>query len=325
MGKIIKTGLVIGKFYPPHKGHQYLIETAQKRVKDLFILVCDRSDQKIPGSIRGKWLKTIYPRAEVRVIPDIGKDDDSKAWAKYTIDTLGFAPEAVFTSENYGKKYARFMRSKHFMVDKKRKNVPISGTIIRENPLENLNFLDPEIRPYFVKRVVVLGAESTGTTTMARALAEHYKTNWVPEYGRFYSEGKLYNNYSDWKTEEFIYIAREQNRIEDEFAKSANKILICDTDSFATSLWHERYMRSLSKEVDALSLNRNYDFYFLTDIDVPFIQDGTRDGEHIREWMHNRFIEELKKKKKPFFVLSGSHKIRLKKAVEICDKLLTRL
>lgn len=172
----------------------------------------------------------------------------------------------------------------------------------------------------FYKKVCIVGAESTGTTTMAKALAEHYKTAWVPEFGRLYSESKLRSN-SKWETREFVYIAKQQNELEAELGRIANKILICDTDSFATTLWHERYMGFISKEVDKLSRNRKYDLYFLTDVDIPFVQDGIRDGEHIRHSMHERFRQELLKRNKKFIVLSGSHKVRLRKAIAECDKL----
>src|SRR3989344_8164812 len=117
----------------------------------------------------------------------------------------------------------------------------------------------------FCKKVCILGAESTGTTTMAKALAEYYKTVWVPEFGRLYWESKInLANSSKWKTREFVYIAREQNRLEDYLAKISNKIIICDTNSFATLLWHERYMGFMSDKVDALSKDRVYDLYLLT-------------------------------------------------------------
>jgi NadR type nicotinamide-nucleotide adenylyltransferase len=179
------------------------------------------------------------------------------------------------------------------------------------------------VRAYFAKRVCIVGAESSGTTTTAKALAEHYKTIWAPEFGREYTEAKLCAREEDkWETEEFIFIARQQNKIEDENVRKCNKILICDTDSFSTSLWHERYMGFTSPEVEALNNNRHYDMYFLTNIDIPFIQDGTRDGEHIRLSMHRRFEEELKKRGKRYILLSGSHDIRLRIAVEACDKIL---
>jgi len=317
------TGLVIGKFYPPHKGHKYLIDCAAKRVDHLVVVVCHLAEQKIHGEQRAAWLREIHPGVEVRVVRDIHEDDNSEAWAKYTKEFLGYTPDFVFTSEDYGDAYCRHLGAKHVQVDKERLHVPISATKVRSNPLTHWKFLEPCVRAHFAKRVCVVGAESTGTTTMARALAEHYRTVWVPEYGRTYSTGKLLSETAnDWHTREFVHIAETQNRMEDALAKQANKILICDTDSFATSLWHERYMAHASPEVDRLFQDRNYDLYFLTADDIPFVQDGTRDGEHIRHWMHKKFIEKLKKHNRPFIILTGCHEKRLNVAIAACDEIL---
>src|SRR5262245_30498722 len=149
-----------------------------------------------------------------------------------------------------------------------------------------------------VKRVVIIGSESSGTTTLARALAEHYHTVWVPEYGRVYSEGRQYAG-QPWRSDEFVHIATEQIRMEDTLARHANKVLICDTDAFATSIWHERYMGAASDDVRAIAAGRKYDLYVVTDVDIPFVQDDIRDGESFRQWMQGRFIEELSKSSTP--------------------------
>jgi NadR type nicotinamide-nucleotide adenylyltransferase len=74
------------------------------------------------------------------------------------------------------------------MVDRARAAVPVSGTLIRSDPLAYLEFLEPCVRAYFVRRVVLIGAESTGKTTLAQQLAERFNTTWVPEYGRVHWE-----------------------------------------------------------------------------------------------------------------------------------------
>lgn len=319
----MKRGIVIGKFYPPHKGHKYLIEKGYSQVDELTVMVCEKKGQKISGKLRAAWLKEMVPQARVLVVDDCLSDDDSKGWADYTTKILGYTPDIVFTSEDYGDAYARFMGAKHIQVDKQRKNVPISASQIRSNPLKYWDYLESCVRAYFAKRICVVGAESTGTTTMAKSLAAHYETVWVPEFGREYSEAKILSGEgNNWGTEDFIFIAGQQNKTEDNLARQCNKILICDTDSFATSLWHERYMEHLSAEVDSLTCGRYYDLYLLTDIDIPFVQDGTRDGEHIRHKMHTRLEEELKKRNKPYVLLSGNHQTRLKKAIEACDRIL---
>ena len=176
-----------------------------------------------------------------------------------------------------------------------------------------------------IKRVAIVGAESTGKTTLAQELAEHFKTVWVPEYGREYTEVRVgpeaIFDYK-WSNEEFVLIARKQIALEDQLAKSANRILICDTDVLATCIWQERYMGACSEEVTRISNERRYDLYLLTDCDIPFTQDGLRDGEHLRQWMTNRFRDELKKRQVPWVLIFGSPQQRLRTAVDAIEKLL---
>ena len=314
-------GVVIGKFYPPHKGHHHLIDTARREVDELTVIVCDKEGQTISGEMRADWLRQVHPGLKVVVVPDVLPEDDSAAWAAYTVETLGFHPDIAFTSEDYGEAYATHMGSRHILVDRDRTQVPVSGTMIRREPLRYWDYMEPAVRAHFALRVVAVGAESSGTTTLARSLAEHYQTAWVPEFGRTYAEGKMTGD-SGWNTEEFIFIAREQNRIEDELARCANRILACDTDAFATGIWHERYMGFRSPEVDAIGVGRRCDLYLLTDIDIPFVQDGTRDGEQIRHWMHQRFEQELKRRGAPFLIVSGDPERRLQCAIDECNRLL---
>lgn len=316
-------GLIIGKFYPPHRGHKYLIEYARAQCKELTVILCYKKTETISGMLRAQWLQRIHPDVRVLVIED-GKlaDDDSKGWAQFTVDILGYVPDAVFTSEAYGDPYASFMGTVHVLVDRDRTHVPISATMVRSDPHKYAEFLEPCVRAYFARRICVLGAESTGTTTLSEALALHYKTVWAPEDGRMYSMGKRYGDeHTTWRTDEFIHIAEAQSALEDSLAEASNGIVICDTDAFATSVWHERYMGTRSKEVEAIAARRKYDLYIVTGDEIPFEDDGLRDGEHIRHWMHTRFIERLTEEKKKFIVVTGSREERLKRAVSAIDGL----
>ncbi|HEX7259329.1 MAG TPA: AAA family ATPase [Candidatus Saccharimonadia bacterium] len=318
-----KLGLVVGKFYPPHKGHHFLINTAKQHCDRLIVMVVEGKNQHPDGSTRMQWLKTAHPDVEVRLIEDIYDDDNSQAWAAYTMKLLGRSPDIVFTSETYGDPWARAMGSEHMLVDLERKVVPISASMVRSDPLKKWQFLDPPVRAHYGKRVVIVGAESTGKTTLATALADHYKTSWVPEYGRMYTGGKITSEAgAEWESEEFRFIAEEQNRLEDMLAGYSNKLLICDTDAVATAVWHEHYMKSWSKEVEALYENRDNAFYLVTDYHIPYKQDSIRVGEDSRSLMHERFVELLDKLGRPYVVISGTPEERLKQAVTQCDAVL---
>jgi HTH-type transcriptional regulator, transcriptional repressor of NAD biosynthesis genes len=105
-------------------------------------------------------------------------------------------------------------------------------------------------------------------------------------------------------------------------AREANRILICDTDVLATGIWHERYIGNRSPAVESLAASHRHDLYLLTDCDLPFVQDGLRDGETIRQWMTRRFEEVLTERSLPWVRISGQGKQRLSAAVREVDKLL---
>lgn len=320
--KTFRTGVVIGKFCPPHKGHNHLIDTALSRCDRLSVLVCWKPEQTIPVDVRIACLREIHPGADVIAVEDTLADDDTPGWAANTVRILGGTPDVVFTSEDYGEGYAQAMGARHVMVDRHRTKFPCSGTMVRNSPLDNLDWLAPCVRAFYVKRICIVGAESTGKTTLAQRLAEHYRTNWVPEYGRDYCIEKWKNGYTDtWTTDEFVVIATEQARREDEAARTANRMLICDTDPFATSIWHVRYINKPSPEIEVIASRRKYDLYLLTGDEIPFEQDGHRDGEHIRHWMHTRFVEELTASGRPWKLLSGSLDDRIARAITLIDTL----
>lgn len=318
-----RLGLVIGKFYPPHRGHKLLIDAATAQSEQVVVIVCAKPTDAIPGDLRGQWLREIHPTARVMVIDDRYDESDSRVWADNTIRWLGRAPDAVFTSEEYGDRYSELMGSKHMSVDRTRERVPISGTAVRNDPYANWDYIEPAVRGWFAKRICVLGAESTGTTTLAKALAERLQTSWVEEYGREYSEEKLAHNARIWRTEEFTAIAQEQTRREDGAARKANRVLICDTNAFATVLWHRRYIGSHNSSVEEIARRGKCDLYILTGDEIGFVQDGLRDGELIRHEMHCWFEEALAAQAVPWHIVRGLHEERMNKAASLIQSLFT--
>ena len=308
-------GLVIGKFYPPHRGHKLLIDTALEQSERVVVIVCGKPADSIPGELRAQWLREIHPTAEVMSIDDRYDENDSRIWAENTLRWLGRAPDTVFTSEDYGDRYASLMGSTHVLVDRERRRERISGTEVRKDPLTHWEKLEPPVRGWFARRICVLGAESTGTTTLAQALAGPLRTVWVPEYGREYSARKLAQNEPAWRTGEFVHIAQEQTRRENAAARRANRVLVCDTNAFATVLWHRRYLGTHSPDLAAIADQCRCDMYLLTGDEIPFVQDGLRDGAHIRQEMHRWFADALKAQPVPWRLLRGPPEQRLQEAL----------
>src|SRR5262249_47797227 len=151
-----------------------------------------------------------------------------------------------------------------------------------------------------ILRVCILGAESTGKTTLAAALAERFETVWNPEYGRIYTEvGRTPG--APWKSWEFTHIARVHCRYEDFLAGLADRVLVCDTDAFTTAVFHEAYLGKPALGFDDL-VARRYDLYVVCGLDVPFEHDGWREFEAQRRWMHERLLQRARDSGSPWLL-----------------------
>lgn len=328
--KEYELGLIVGKFYPFHNGHEYLIRTGLSRSKHLVVaVVANRKKELISAETRSEWIKETFQDLDVRIIEDIEDDDNSKAWADYTRQFLGCVPDAVFTSEDYGVTWAAELGCAHVCVDKARRTIPISGTLVRSNPFKYWDYLPYPTRRYFTPRIVLIGAESTGKSTLAEQLAAHYQTNLVHEYGRYYVELQRHNKDTKlvngglsvaWHEQDFVNIATTQNLICEQLSANANKLLICDTDAFATSVWHYRYTKKWSKKVARL-IKKVPLLYLVTPPDIPFTQDGTRDGQKIRRNMHQWVLSALKRDNRPYHIVEGGldQQVRLDDAIKAVD------
>jgi NadR type nicotinamide-nucleotide adenylyltransferase len=318
------SGLCIGKFYPLHRGHRYLIDTAKASVDRLYIILCGKPDESPSPQLRESWLRELYPTATVIRITDVYNDDnDSQLWARLTVEWLGFVPDRVFTSEWYGEPWSKFLGCQHTLVDKERSTYPVSGTAVRKNPLQHWQYLDEPVRAFYAVRIIFVGAESTGKTTLSEHMAKHLDTTWVPEYGREYSERMLeLDGCYNWSSEDFVKIATRQCEMENAAARTCNRVLIGDTDAFATAIWHRRYMESVSEEVEKIAEeHKKPDLYVLTDVKgAVFVQDGTRDGtDVIRQYMQDEFIKEMDRKQVRYVVVCGD---TWKEREEHCKQLL---
>lgn len=341
-------GLVLGKFYPPHAGHHHLVRTARDRCERLTVLVCAASVESVPLADRVAWMREIHPDVTVVGAVDDTRMDlhDPAVWDAHMAVFRAAVPEpvdAVFTSESYGAELARRFGAESVLVDPDRTLHPVSGTEVRKDPVGCWDFLAPPVRAALTRRVVVLGAESSGTTTLALALAGHYRarggvwarTRYVPEYGREFSERKLAGLRERWPgaqwedveftTGDFPLIARRQNEAEEEAARAGSPVLICDTDSFATTVWHERYVGGRNADVEAVADRVPHHLWLLTGHEgVDFEYDGLRDGEELRPWMTGRFRDELTRTGRTFVALEGGREKRLADAVAAVDALLDR-
>lgn len=172
-------------------------------------------------------------------------------------------------------------------------------------------------------KVVLFGPESTGKTTISKQLAKHYNTVWVPEYMREYLQNKWDNKQKTCEPNDLLPIAKGQMQLENKLAKKANKVLICDTDLLETKVYSEAYYSGTCDPIlDKYALKNTYHLYFLTYIDTPWEADDLRDKPNDRLPMFKAFENTLKKHNRPYVLLKGNKKERLKTAIKHIDKLL---
>ncbi|MFE0646191.1 AAA family ATPase [Streptomyces sp. NPDC058877] len=339
-------GLVLGKFYPPHAGDHHLVRTARDRCERLTVLVCASSTESIPLEDRVAWMREVHPDVlVVGTVDDIPVDlHDPDVRAARTAVFRAAVPErvdAVFTSEPCGEELGRRFGVASVLVDRERLRFPVSGTAVRADPAGCWDHLEPPVRAALTRRVVVLGAESTGTTTMALALADHYRrrggvwarTRYVPEYGREYGELKLAElrlerpdadrSEVTFHSSDFPVIAQRQAELEEAAAREGSPVLFCDTDAFAATIWHERHLGTSSPATGEIAARGRQHLWLLTDHrGVDPEGDGPRDGELLRPWMTARFLAQLAHTGRRTAVLTGSHEERLATAVAAVDGLL---
>jgi HTH-type transcriptional repressor of NAD biosynthesis genes len=209
---------------------------------------------------------------------------------------------------------------------------------------EGWSSLPAERREALTSRVVLVGAESTGKTTLTRDLVDHYRalggiwanTLWVSEFGRDYTVLKIAETApgfdapptgfrsAEWSPEDFAIIAREQQRLENAAAGAGSPVLFCDTDALATQIWERRYLGEASTRArEALPVLPPRALYLLTDYrDVQFAQDGIRDGEQYREAMTQWFVEELAASGQRSEIVRGDRAQRLAECIRLVDEIL---
>lgn len=347
----IDQGLVIGKFYPPHIGHRHLIANAAAASTRLAVVVLGNRFENIALVDRVRWLADEFAETNVSVIgmaDDCPEDYTSKAIWKAHIElmrtALGLdgitAVDAVFSSEEYGEELAAGFDAAHVMVDAARTAYPVSGTLCRDDLTAAWRDIIKPARQDMAVRIILVGSESTGTSTLTRALTEHYRSRYpelvdVPEFGRQYTYDKFAAAQAqdpgavlsdlEWTFEDFAVIGERQNEMENEAAARC-PLVIADTDSLATTLWERYYLGEGSYgSYRALHQLPRRDIYLITDHEgVAFEDDGWREGEHRRAEMTEWFKEELTAAGHSWILVTGDHERRMDTAIELIDLIIAQ-
>ena len=340
-------GLVMGKFYPPHAGHHALIRQAAAQCDEVVVVVVASVAESIPLEDRVAWLREEHAgERTVRIVGcrcDAPLDlTDDVVWRAHVAVVAAAARaagaaavDAVYSGEQYGAELAARLGAKHVRVVRDAR----SSTAVRRDLTATWDELAPATRAGLTTRFVVLGAESSGTTTVAAALASRLRdrgevwarTACVSEYGREYTQLKWSREGGEldalvWNRDDFDLVAAEQTRAEELAARRGSPVLVCDTDAFATAIWERRYLGAAARTGPPWAERPAANVYLLTDHeDVPWHDDGLREGDlAIRAAMTGWFADALTAARRSWVLLTGSPAERVELALRTVDQVLTR-
>ena len=330
--KKYKHGMVLGKFYPPTNGHKHLIDTALEQCETVTLFMCSLERETIPGRLRYEWLHEMYVDNQsidiVWIFDELpqspeehgDKDDFYKLWCDVVnrdVDNdYNGKLDVLFTSEKYGEEFSQYLGIQHVMVDLYRRTHQVSGTAVRTNPIENWEHIPDVVKPYFKKKIVIMGPESTGKSTLTKQLAEHFNGDLVGEFGRDYTD---VNPAKEMVVDDFENIAQAHDlEIEVAMERGERPLIFIDTDALTTKLFGEMYLGDnfKSEVIDNIIAKQQFDLVLLCDIDTPWVDDGTRDfpNQVDRERHLHKIATGLTSRGIPYKIIRGNYEERFELA-----------
>lgn len=167
-----------------------------------------------------------------------------------------------------------------------------------------------------LKRIAIIGPESTGKSKLAKQLASHFDTVWVPEYARLYIE----NLSRAYEKADLLDIAKGQLKSEDELAPIAHDFLFCDTSLIVIKIWSEFKYGHTDPWIEASLNTRKYAHYLLTDIDLPWENDPQREHPNHRQELFGLYKKYLIDRELPFSIIQGKGDDRLHSGIREIKK-----
>jgi HTH-type transcriptional regulator, transcriptional repressor of NAD biosynthesis genes len=321
-------GFVFGKFLPFHLGHKVLIEFGASNCDELTVLVCASSNESVSSTVRSQWIsETFLANPNIKVstyqydeseLPNTSESsrDVSKIWAKEFSKLL---PDmnVLFTSEPYGAYVARYMGIRNVPFDNGRNAVSISGSDLRESLHDNWNFLPNSVKPYFQKKVVILGTESVGKSTLTNHISNRFKSSVVHELGR-----DIISDSKSFSLDQLKQIAEGHAKNINDVTSHLQPLIIVDTDIHITQSYAKNTFGEYLDFPRSVYDNSRADLYLYLNKNVPYIQDGTRLDENQRNKLDTSHRDTLMHFGVEFEELTGVYEDRNKKAYQLVKDLL---
>lgn len=183
-----------------------------------------------------------------------------------------------------------------------------------------------------LKKIVIIGPESTGKSVLSQQLANHYETTWCPEFAREY----LLTNGTNYDYDDLLTIAKGQLALEDEYTTTLENQsqtmlengehlpLFIDTDMYVMKVWCEFVFEKCHRFILDEIVRRQYDLYLLCNIDLPWVKDELREYPDIesRKKIYRIYKDLMVNQSVPWVDISGNYDNRLNTAIAAVNKLL---
>ena len=309
-----KNGLVIGKFMPPHKGHEFLFRFAMQYCDHLTIVVDCLKDQTIDPILRKQWIEEQLAGINVTVIAlsefmPQAPSECSNFWDiwKNTLVSVAGKPDVLLASMHYGIELAQHLGCVFVPVDIARDSISISATDIRKNVFKHWHYLMDSAKAHFLKKICFIGPESTGKTTLAKNIANQLQTVYVAEYAKELIDVQNGNLYSH----NMLEIGNAQIRVEKALERMTNKVMICDSDIITTMVWSKHLFNYIPSELEDIAKTHQYAMTFLFYPDTQWVSDTHRQfsNTHTNDFRLKMFYDMrtlLIKYNRPYQVIKGS-------------------
>jgi len=320
---------VFGKFLPFHKGHEAMINFALTKCDFLTVLICCSDKENIPDFVRKTWIDKTFineKKIEVRTfnyveseLPNSSKSSEkiSEIWA-YVFKKELPDYSILVTSEPYGEFVAKYMNIKHIPFDPLKKIFPISASFVRNDFFGYWKYLPNSVKTDLALKVVILGTESTGKTTLTEKLSTFFKCSIVSEAGR-----ELIPDSNSFSINDLHLVAQEHAKRIESVVLGESPLVIIDTDIHITKSY-SKYTFGEKLEVSEDIYNTNKaNLYLYLNNDVEYVQDGTRLCEIERNLLDISHRQVLTEHQIKIVEIKGDWNERFENAVEQINKLVT--